>query len=212
MDIDVARYIGATAREVASRDVEGKPARVVVIERTYDTTLVDLWDAVTNPERLPRWFLPIEGDLKVGGKYQLIGNAGGTILACDAPRAVSVTWEMRGDVSWVNLTLSDAPGGGATLKLEHIAHVAEHWNTYGPGAVGIGWELGLLGLARHLETGEPVDAPAFMAWSAGDQGKAFIRQSSDGWRQADIAGGADPEASTAAANRTAGFYTGEPVS
>ena len=74
---DIADLIGAVNREVSQRDHEGRPARVVVASRTYRTTREDLWDAVTNPGRIPRWFLPISGELRLGGRYQLQGNAGG---------------------------------------------------------------------------------------------------------------------------------------
>ena len=48
-----------------------------------------------------------------------------------------------------------APDGDkARLTLEHIAHKdgigEEHLKQFGPGAVGIGWDLGLYGLERHL--------------------------------------------------------------
>ena len=43
----------------------GKPALVAVAIRSYDTTVDDLWEAITTPERLARWFLPVEGDLKL---------------------------------------------------------------------------------------------------------------------------------------------------
>jgi uncharacterized protein YndB with AHSA1/START domain len=102
MQIDVASYIGAVTREVVGREHEGKPARVVVASRSYDTTPDDLWDALTSAERIPRWFLPISGDLKLGGRYQLEGNAGGTITACEPPRRLSVTWEFGGGTTWVN--------------------------------------------------------------------------------------------------------------
>ena len=39
----------------------------VRFERTYATTCEDLWSAVTEPERLARWFAPVSGDLAVGG-------------------------------------------------------------------------------------------------------------------------------------------------
>ena len=41
MKMDVARQIGADVREVGSREHEGRPARVVVATRTYDTTRED---------------------------------------------------------------------------------------------------------------------------------------------------------------------------
>ena len=54
-----------------------------------------------------------------------------------------------GGVSWVTVRLSPDPKGGTRLELEHAAHVEEHWKKFGPGAVGIGWDLGLLGLGTN---------------------------------------------------------------
>lgn len=89
--MDFRRALGAEFREVQSRLFEGKPARVVVASRTYATDRADLWDALTNAERIPRWFLPISGDLKLDGRYQLEGNAGGRITRCDRAEALDVT-------------------------------------------------------------------------------------------------------------------------
>lgn len=209
--INVERYIGAVVREVESREHEGKPARVVIAMRDYDTTVEDLWDALTQPERIPRWFLPVSGDLKLGGRYQLQGNAGGTITRCEPPRCLGLTWEAQGDVSWVEVTLSEAPGGGARLRLEHMAHVSPFWDDYGPGAVGIGWELGLVGLGLHLESGGgTVDKAAAAAWTTSDEGKAFILASSNGWARAEAAAGEEGAVAKARAARTAAFYTGAP--
>ncbi|MDB5424575.1 MAG: Aha1 protein [Phenylobacterium sp.] len=210
MNIDVANYIGAVTREVEGRDHEGKPARVVVASRGYDTTPDDLWDALTSAERIPRWFLPVTGDLKLGGRYQLQGNAGGTITACEPPRRLSVTWEFGGGVTWVNVSLA-AEGEGTRLELEHIAHIAdpdEFWDRFGPGAVGVGWDLTLVGLALHLASRAAVDPAEVAAWSASDDGKAFAAQSSDGWRRASIAYGTDETAANAAAAETTKFYQG----
>jgi uncharacterized protein YndB with AHSA1/START domain len=136
MTDDIVRLIGAVTREVRNETYQGKTAKVVVASRVYDTDIDDLWDAITNGERLPRWFLPVEGDLKLGGKYQLKGNAGGTITRCEPPRELAMTWEFGGGVSWVEITLREE-GEGTHLRLRHIAHPEEHWDTYGPGAVGI---------------------------------------------------------------------------
>ena len=142
---------------------------MVVAERTYNAATEDVWDALTNAERIPRWFLPVSGDLRLGGHYQLEENAGGTITACEPPRQLAVTWEFGGEVTWVEVRLT-ASGDDTTLRLEHIALVDdERWNEFGPGAVGIGWDLTLTALAEHLTTGEQVvadlenpDALAFM--------------------------------------------------
>jgi uncharacterized protein YndB with AHSA1/START domain len=209
MKIDIARQLGAVTREVISREHEGKTARIAIASRTYDTTIEDTWDAVTSAERIPRWFLPISGDLCLGGRYQLKGNASGEILVCEQPRHLKVTWEYGGDVSWVELRLDEDPAGGTRLRLEHLAYVSDElWEQFGPGAVGVGWDLTLLGLGRHLETGAAVDPHVAVAWPASDEGKAFMRGSSEGWRRASVAGGTDAEAAAAAAQRTTIAYAG----
>jgi uncharacterized protein YndB with AHSA1/START domain len=207
--IDVSEQVNATRRQVGTQVLEAGEARVVTIARTYPAPVEDVWDACTRAERIPRWFLPVSGDLRPGGRYQLEGNASGTIERCDPPHGFAATWEYGGDVSWIELRLSAAAGGGTLLRLEHIAHVDdERWAQFGPGAVGVGWDLGLLGLALHLESGEPVDRDRFEAWSASQEGRDFMERSSDGWREASIAAGTAREAAEAAAQRTTAFYTG----
>ena len=94
MKFDVASHLGAVTRTVSSLEVDGKPARAVTLERSYDTTAKDLWEALTNAERLPRWFLPVTGDLKLNGRYQLEGNAGGMITTCEPPERLGLTWSL----------------------------------------------------------------------------------------------------------------------
>jgi len=210
MKIDIAATLGAVVREVASREHEGRMARVIVATRTYDTTVDDLWDALTSAERIPRWFLPISGDLRLGGRYQLQGNAGGEITTCVPPRHLAVTWEYGGDVSWVTVRLAEEKAGHTRIELEHTAHVSDdRWGEYGPGAVGVGWDLAIMGLAQHLQTGMVNDPQAAMAWMGSPEGKEFVRGSSDDWCRASIAAGTDPSAARAAAERTRAAYTGE---
>jgi uncharacterized protein YndB with AHSA1/START domain len=208
--IDVEHEIASTRREVGGRTLPPGEARVVTIRRVYDTTVEDLWDVCTNPERIPRWFLPVSGELQEGGRYQLEGNAGGTISHCDAPNGFDATWEYAGEISWIELRLSAEPDGGTLFALEHIAHVDdERWAQFGPGAVGVGWDLGLLGLGLHLRGGgEPVDPAEFMDWSASDEGRAFIVASSTAWGQASAASGTDAQVARERAARTTSFYTG----
>jgi uncharacterized protein YndB with AHSA1/START domain len=210
MEVNVADVFGVVTREVASEERDGKPVRVVVASRSYSTDIDDLWDAITNIERIPRWFSPVTGDLRVGGRYQIEGNAGGTITACDAPRSFAITWEFMGGMSWLDVALASQPEGGTVLRLKHAAQVDEHWGQFGPGAVGVGWDLSLLGLQLHFDSsGTPLDNEAVDAWSQSENGKAFVRAAAEGWRDADIAAGEDPAQATAAAQRTAAFFTGE---
>ena len=208
MEFDVEGHLGAVERSVASLERDGQPARAVTISRSYPTTVEDLWEAVTSRERIPRWFLPISGDLELGGRYQLEGNAGGVITACERPSHLALTWEFGGDVSWVEARLSDAGAGRARLTLTHTALLSEHWREYGPGAVGVGWEMGLLGLALHIDQ-PAAPKPDEAAFAASRDGKALLTGSSEAWGQAAVAAGTDPDAALAAASRTTAFYTGE---
>ncbi len=209
--IDVDHQINAVRRTVGARTLEAGEARTVTICQTYKADVEDVWDACTNPDRIPRWFLPVSGQLELGGKYQLEGNAGGVIEQCDPPNGFAATWEYGGDVSWIELRLSADPAGGTRFELEHIAHVDdERWAEFGPGAVGIGWDLMLVGLTVHLTTGtDPAADPSVgAAWTASADGTRFMTLSNELWRDAHIAAGADSEAAHTAAGRTIAAYTG----
>ena len=210
MDLDADIHLAAVERRVTALAHKGQPARAVRLTRGYATTVEDLWDAVTNAERIAQWFLPVRGNLEFGGRYQLKGNAGGRITRCEPPSHLALTWEIGGDLSWVEVDVSDDGADCARLALTHTALVTPHWAEYGPGAVGVGWEMGLLGMALHLERpDEPkLDAEAFAASS---QGRALLTGSSEAWGRMAVAMGTDAEEARAAARRTAAFYTGEAV-
>jgi uncharacterized protein YndB with AHSA1/START domain len=208
--IDVSHQISAVRRTLGDRVIEGKEARVLTISQVYDTDVDDLWDACTNAERIPRWFLPVSGELKLGGKYQLEGNAGGTVERCEPPKSFAATWEFGGNVSWVEVRLTPE-GDGTRFELEHVAHIDERWDEFGPGAVGIGWDGALVGLVLHLAApGTAVDPEAAMAWMMSPDGIRFMTASNEAWYEADVAAGADPAQARAAADRTLKAYTTPP--
>ena len=210
--IDVEEHIGTVDREVGGRRLAAGEARTVTISRVYDTDREDLWEACTDPERISRWFLPISGDLRPGGRFELEGNASGTIERCEPPHSVDATWEFGGETSWIELRLLPEPEGRTRLRLEHIAHVTDElWTRFGPGAVGVGWDGALLGLTLYLDRGEAPDRDAAAAWQASEEGREFTRRSSERWGEASIAAGTEPGHARAAAARTTDFYTGEPA-
>lgn len=213
MQFDAASQMGAIIRQVIDRDHHGQPARAVVAERRYSTNIEDLWDALTNGDRIPRWFSPVTGDLRRGGRFQVQGNAGGTITECEPPRHVALTWEFGGQTSWVVVTLSEAGSDATRLVLEHIAPItpefAGFWEQFGPGAVGVGWDLGLLGLALHIESGLDKPPETDATFHTRPDGRAFIEGSSAGWGEASRHYGTDPAVAEGAAERTTAFYAGE---
>lgn len=207
--MDFNAHLGAVTRTVNQLERDGKPARGITLERTYATSVADLWDALTSPERLPRWFLPVSGELRPGGRYQLEGNAAGTILACEPPHALDLSWEFAGEISWAEVRVADAGEGRARLTLCHIALVDEHyWPTYGPGAGGVGWDLALAGLESFLvaPTAARFDETLL---ATTPEGRRFVAGLSEDWGRAAMAGGEDPAWARAAAARTTAFYMGE---
>lgn len=210
MSHDIAAALGATTRIVRKRERDGKPAEAVIAERTYQTGIDDLWDAITNPERLPRWFSPVTGELKLGGRYQVEGNAGGTVLACDPPQSFVLTWEFAGNVSWVEVHLRAVSEEETHLQLLHEAHIDPDWAAkYGPGATGVGWDLGLLGLQTHVISGWSKPPEADTEWTQTEEYRNFVRRSSEGWREASVRAGNDPAIAGPAAANTTAFYLGE---
>ncbi|MFC0680927.1 SRPBCC family protein [Lysobacter korlensis] len=181
---------------------------VVTLRQEYGTDAADLWEAVTTADRLRRWFSPVSGDLRAGGRYQVEGNANGTIETCDAPHSFTATWEFGGAVTRIAVRVEALGTDRSRLTLEHSGETPrEFWDQFGPGATGVGWDLGMLGLALHLETG--ADRPAEnTAWGESDQAKAFMAGSSRRWVEAAIAAGVEPSDARAAGERTTAFYTG----
>jgi uncharacterized protein YndB with AHSA1/START domain len=199
-------------REVVSMDWEGKPARAVITHRTYATDIEDLWDAIVDPERLKSWFMPITGDLCEGGHYQLEDNAGGKIIQCDAPVLLAITWEMNGGIGWLNVKLSVWEKESTRLTLEHIAHEEEDflafWEQFGPGSLGVGWDLGLFGLTEYLACEGELLALGEEAWIKTEEGRDFAQVSSDAWVAAAVAFGTDSQLARVSGERTLAFYTG----
>lgn len=208
-EVDIEHQINAVERKLGSRIIDAKEAHVVTIGQSYDTDHNDLWDAVTNIERIPRWLMPISGDLTVGGSYQLEGQAGGTVLTCDPPKNFTATWEFGGGVSWIDVTVSADGPDRSRLVIEHIAHVDDHWDQFGPGAVGMGWDSMVLGLAIHVATGEAIDPSFGQQWIVTDDGRGFLALSGERLCDANIAFGTDPSTARQMAQRCLAAYLGE---
>lgn len=208
MNFNVQSELAAVERAVSSLEFDGLPARAVTLSRSYPATAADLWTALTDAERIPKWFMPVSGDLKLGGAYQLEDNASGTILECEPLARFEITWEFGGDVSWLEVSISGDEDARTRLTLTHTARLSEHWDTYGPGAAGVGWDLSFLGLSLHVSN-PAAPKPDEVAFATSSAGKAFITGSSERWGDASIAAGTGSEAARAAERQTTAFYTGE---
>ena len=83
--IDITNQIDQVDRAVSTRNLDSGEANVATISQSYGTTVEDVWDACTNIERMPRWLMPVTGELRPGGRYQIEGNASGVVERCDPP-------------------------------------------------------------------------------------------------------------------------------
>ena len=132
----------------------------VTTRRTYATTPADLWEALTDPNRIARWFMPITGELTEGGHFQLEGNAGGVVLPCTPPTSLRTTF---GDPSsLVQLTLAAFVPDQTELTLDHTVPLAMAGSVAGALFVGPGWDGAFLGLALHV-AGDKIGDPTAMA-------------------------------------------------
>jgi uncharacterized protein YndB with AHSA1/START domain len=208
---DIITELTAVHRAVGRSTIAAGEARVVSLRRTYPAPVEEVWDVVTNPERIPRWFLPVTGDFRPGGTYQLQGNAGGEIRVCEAPHRLVLTWifgenPTPADVTEVEVRLTADGDGRTILELDHAAVVSDdRWTEYGPGAVGVGWDGALLGIAVHLATGSDTP-PDPMEWAMSPEGREFTTGSAQAWGEAaEVAGDPADEARAAMRNTLAAY-------
>ncbi|MER5337124.1 SRPBCC family protein [Micromonospora sp. NPDC002717] len=169
------------------RELRDHPSgmNALVVRRSYDASPEELWDAITDPERLVRWFLPISGDLRVGGRFQLEGNASGEILRCERPNTIGLTWESGDGSSEVELRLT--PAGDATvLELEHAPVPADIIPNAAPGAwgIGAGWEMSLVALDDYLAGTLPEGRAVDWIATAGPEDLAAASESAERISQA----------------------------
>lgn len=174
--IDIVHQLQAIHREVATAAGEDAELVAVRIRRTYDAQVEDVWDALTDPDRVKRWFLPLSGTLKVGGSFQLEGNAGGEILDCEPPSLLRLTF--GGPSSLVQVRLSAEGDERTVLDLEHTVPLAMAGSGAGALFVGPGWDGAVMALALFL-AGEVSDDP--VAAASSPEAQDFSRQSVDLW-------------------------------
>jgi uncharacterized protein YndB with AHSA1/START domain len=110
--------------ELRRRQISAGEARVAVMRRVYQAPIDDVWNACTDPERLRRWYVPVTGDLRVGGRFQQAGMGGGEITRCEAPH--HLTLSLGGGRDEIELRLSAREDGTTELELQHATTFDQH--------------------------------------------------------------------------------------
>jgi uncharacterized protein YndB with AHSA1/START domain len=143
---------------------------VVRIEDRYDTTIDDLWAALTDPAHLTHWYGQVEGDLRPGGAFRVYLEADdvestGRVEACEPTQRLLVTTRET-DESWrkgqgappfdaaIEVTLT-ADGDQTILVIEVKGMPLNVLAAY-----GAGWQIHAEDLAAYLAGRERGDAEA----------------------------------------------------
>jgi uncharacterized protein YndB with AHSA1/START domain len=174
--IDIPGQLEAIHREVGKRPAEGSEVISVLLRRSYPAPIEDVWEAMTDPDRVERWFFPVSGDLRAGGTFQLEGNAGGDILECEPPRLLKLTF--GAPTSLVELRLSPDGTIATVLELDHTVPIEMAGSGAGALYVGPGWDGAFLALGLYL-SGEVAADPVAAANSP--EGLEFSKQSVHAW-------------------------------
>lgn len=196
--IDITSQLEAISRAVGKKDGDSGEVVSVRLQRSYPASAVDVWSALTDPERIQRWFYPISGDLRAGGSFQLEGNAGGDILECDPPHHLKVTFGMPTSIVVLRLT---AEGDAMTsLEMEHTVPIEMAQSGAGALYVGPGWDGAFMALDLYLQ-GHVAEDP--VAAASSPEAIEFSRQSIDLWTTTVEESGTASEDEIAAATQAA---------
>ena len=172
-------HLGQVRRSVSTVTRDGGELRLLTVERTLDARAAEVWSALTTAERIARWWRPVSGDLEVGGRYRLDGQASGEVLDCVPTERLALTWEDDGRVSWVDLSLRPTDAG-TLLQLDHAVPADDPaYAELGPGGSGTGWEVALAALAEHL-----ADPGADPGADRVEPSTEFLAGSGAAWREA----------------------------
>ncbi|KAH7250775.1 hypothetical protein FSOLCH5_000057 [Fusarium solani] len=200
--MDLNQQLASVSRTVEKTALEsGDEGRIITISQTFDIDVPTLWETCTKPDKIKQFFSPVSGDFSVNGRFQVENNASGTIEKCVPPSNFRVSWEFGGSTSWVEVCISEVNEAQSRLKLSHTAPVNKHWEEYGAGAGGVGWEMSFAGLAYHLK-GVKVGPE----WFGQDETKTYLTKCSEAWGEAAVLGGEDSDVVKERIERTTKFY------
>lgn len=137
------------------RDSQGL---AMLLDREYPVDRATLWDHLTRPELLGRWFASYEGSPGVGSTIALTMVEDNsqvehvTVLGCNAPRSfigevgrAGQLWLVGFELSDVEPDVADAAASATRMTLRHYLRPGVELTLIGPG-----WELHLDRLAALL--------------------------------------------------------------
>ena len=134
---------------------------IVRIEDRFNTDIDDVWSALTDPDRLARWYGEVEGDLRLGGEYRARLHASGwegtgRVEACEPPRRLLLVTEGPGEAGRGEMEVTLTGDGDQTVVV---------WEERGMplkliAAYGAGIQIHVEDLGDHVAGRERRDAEA----------------------------------------------------
>lgn len=149
---------GAGIRILGSlRSVDG--SGVVRMEDRVDANIDEVWSALTDPQRLARWYGEVAGNLRPGGEFHrrvfASGAEGrGRVEMCEPPRRLLVTMDPGLEEKVIEVILA-AEGAQTILVAEERGMPVNLLAAYGAGV-----QIHVEDLAAHLAGRERCDANA----------------------------------------------------
>jgi len=143
---------------------------IVRMEDRYATDIDDVWSALTDPQRLARWYGQVEGDLRPGGEFRLNIEADGwdgtgRVEACEPPLRLRVTTR-ESEESWRKgrgaqpfdeaIEARLTPDGDQTILVIEVHGLPLDKIAF----YGVGWQIHAENLAAHLAGSQPGDTEA----------------------------------------------------
>ncbi len=131
--------------------------RSVVVEREFSHPPEKLWRALTQPHLIEEWLMKNDFKPAVGHRFNFRGDWGGVldceVLAVEANRTLSYTWDFKHDDAAFNLrsvvvfTLTPVPGG-TRLRMEQSGFRPDQRQAFG--GANAGWQQFLAKLKEVL--------------------------------------------------------------
>lgn len=169
---------------------------VLTLRTNLSLAPAQLWPLLTRPHELSRWFGPVSGELREGGRFEAPGGATGRILQVEEPHCLGLSWEHVHGEGPLQLRLDPEDDGTTQLVLRRSVRLGpEELSRTGPGVLAIDWEIVLLALAAHTDGWQatclaPVPVPT-PQWLRDPQGERFVRAWSVRWAAEAVAAGID---------------------
>jgi uncharacterized protein YndB with AHSA1/START domain len=143
--------------------------QTVTLVRSYPASAAEVWDALTTPERIARWYGTIVGapPRAVGDEFEVeigVGMVRRALLeSCAAPSGLSYTWwSGDGDPGLVRIRLDAIADDETRVTVQHDRLRPHRMTQYGGG-----WEQNLVALAGLLNAS---GGPAAGDDDGGDRG------------------------------------------